>query len=108
VVVTTEEIVDTADIVRTASVTMLPHFTVDAVVLQPFGAYPGECYGLYEADMDHLDRYVRGLREHGPEGGVEHYLEEHVTSRPTFDDFLEHIGRDRLAALQQQAAEMTS
>ena len=71
VVVTAEQIVDTAEIVRNASDTMLPHFTVDAVVHQPFGAYPGECYGLYEADMAHLDSYVRGLRELGPQAQPE-------------------------------------
>jgi glutaconate CoA-transferase subunit A len=108
VVVTAEQIVDTAEIVRNASDTMLPHFTIDAVVHQPFGAYPGECYGLYEADMAHLDTYVQGLRDLGPEAGVEHYLNENVNSRATFDDFLQHVGSDRLAALQQQALEMIS
>ena len=68
----------------------------------------GECYGLYEADMAHLDAYVQGLRGLGPEAGVEHYVHENVTTRATFDEFLQHVGRDRLAALQQQAVEMTS
>jgi glutaconate CoA-transferase subunit A len=108
VVVSAEQIVDTSEIVRNASHTMLPHFTVDAVVHQPFGAYPGECYGLYEADMVHLDTYVQGLRERGPQAGVEHYLRENVTTRATFDEFLQHVGSDRLAALQQQAMEMTA
>ena len=108
VVVTAEQIVDTAEIVRSASNTMLPHFTVDAVVHQPFGAYPGECYGLYEADMAHLDSYVQGLRDLGPEGGVEQYLQENVTTLSTFDEFLQRVGRPRLAALQRQAVEMTS
>jgi glutaconate CoA-transferase subunit A len=108
VVVTAEQIVDTAEIVRNASDTMLPHFTVDAVVHQPFGAYPGECYGLYEADMAHLDSYVRGLRELGPQVGVEHYLRENVTTRENFDEFLQHVGSDRLEELRQQAMEMTS
>ena len=108
VVVTAEQIVDTAELVRNASDTMLPHFTIDAVVHQPFGAYPGECYGLYEADMAHLDTYVQGLRDRGPEAGVEHYLNENVIGRATFDEFLQHVGSDRLAELQQQAVEMIS
>jgi len=66
-VVTNEEmaqIVDTTEIVRSASNTMLPHFSIDAVVHQPFGAYPGECYGLYEADMAPAYRWHRQFLQH--------------------------------------------
>jgi len=59
VIVTAEEIVSPDEIARTADATVIPGFLVDAVVEVPFGAFPHECYGRYEADFEHFDTYAR-------------------------------------------------
>ena len=47
VIVTAEEIVDTDVIRRDPNRTIIPAFRVNAVVKQPFGAYPGHLAGCY-------------------------------------------------------------
>ena len=108
VVVSAEEIVDPGEIAATPDRTILPHFTVDAVVEAPFGAYPHECYGRYEADTRHFDSYVSLLREHGPDEGVRLYLEANVLAHQDFAGFLRHVGRERLAELARSARELTT
>jgi acyl CoA:acetate/3-ketoacid CoA transferase len=45
VVVTAEQIVPEAEMLRQADRTVIPGFVVDAVVEAPWGAFPHECYG---------------------------------------------------------------
>lgn len=77
VILTTERLVPTDEIAAAPDRTAIPGFLVDAVVEVPFGAYPHECHGLYEADFDHIDEYV-GLVKDGGVAGVEAYLRRHV------------------------------
>jgi len=107
VVLSAEEIVGTDEITATPGHTVLPHFTVDAVVEAPFGAYPHECYGHYEADTRHFDDYVALLREHGPDEGVRRYVETNVKAYPDFEGFLQDVDRGRLAELARLARELT-
>jgi glutaconate CoA-transferase subunit A len=95
VVVSAEQIVDSAEIRSNPWNTMLPHFAVDAVVEAPYGAYPHECYGRYEADTQHFDDYVQGLREHGVDG-ARRYVERFVHAHPDFESFLADVGSERL------------
>jgi len=53
IVATVEERVD-----RVPSAT-IPGFMVDTVVEEPFGAYPTGCLGVYPADEEHLDLYLK-------------------------------------------------
>lgn len=108
VVVSTEEIVETEALIATSDRTILPHFAVDAVVEAPFGAYPHECYGRYEADTRHFDSYVALLREHGPDEGVRLYMEANVLAYDDFAGFLRQVGTERLAELGRAARELTS
>ena len=68
VIATVEERVD-----RIPSAT-IPSFMVELVVEERFGAYPTGCVGLYPADEEHLDRYVRRAGE----GSEAAYLDEFV------------------------------
>ena len=106
VVLTAEEIVDTDEIRRSADRTAIPFFCVDAVVEVPYGAYPHECYGLYEADLDHIGAYARQVAAEGSEA-VRAYLHEYVYGPETFDAYLERFGRSRLVRQQQAARELT-
>lgn len=97
VIVSAEQIVSPDEIRVRPAETMLPHFAVDAVVEAPHGAYPHECYGLYEADTGHFDDYVRVVRASGADG-VRRYVAEQVEAHPDFTAFLAAVGSDRLAA----------
>jgi len=97
VIVSAERIVSPEEISAQPWATMLPHFAVDAVVETPYGAYPHECYGLYEADTSHFDSYVQAIREHGAAGALR-YVEENVDGHPGFAAFLDAVGPGRLAA----------
>ncbi|MGH3664723.1 MAG: CoA transferase subunit A [Egibacteraceae bacterium] len=90
VIVSAEEIVDPERMRREPDRTVIPHFAVDALVEAPMGAYPHECYGLYDADFDHFDAYAKRVRDDGLEG-VRAYVAEHVTALDSFDDFLDHF-----------------
>lgn len=97
VIVSAERIVSTGEISAQPWATMLPHFAVDAVVEAPHGAYPHECYGLYEADLDHFDGYAAAVREGGAVA-ARRYVAEHVDAHPDFAAFLAEAGAERLAA----------
>lgn len=106
VILTAEEIVETDEIRRHADHTAIPFFAVDAVVEVRYGAYPHECYGLYEADLDHIGAYARQVAARGTPA-VREYLAEYVDGPETFDAYLERFGASRLLRQQQAARELT-
>lgn len=87
VILTTEQIVDNSEIRRTPDRTDIPFFCVDAVVEVPYGCLPHECYGAYEPDFNHMDRYVKVMMERTTEG-VQEYLDKYVYAPASFDDYL--------------------
>lgn len=102
VIVSAERIVSTDEISSRPWTTMLPHFAVDAVVEAPFGAYPNECYGLYDADFAHFDDYVRLVKEQGVDG-ARSYVDGNVREVADFAGFLRRVGDERLNALCEEA-----
>lgn len=58
-ILTCEELVDTAVLRQNPDQNNIPFIHVDAVVPVPYGAYPTACYGYYDYDPDFLWRYVR-------------------------------------------------
>lgn len=105
VIVSAERIVGTDEISAQPWATMLPHFAVDAVVEAPFGAYPHECYGLYEADTGHFDGYAAAVRDGGADA-ARAYVAEHVDAHPDFAAFLAAAGAGRLADRAAGAARL--
>jgi glutaconate CoA-transferase subunit A len=105
VVISAEQIVD-SDVIRSApEKTLIPHFTVDAVVEAPWGAYPHECYGRYEADPEHFAEYVDAVRGQGPEGATA-YIARNVTAHSDFQGFLDTVDPERMRTLVAHAEEM--
>jgi glutaconate CoA-transferase subunit A len=102
VIVSAERVVSPEEIAARPWATMLPHFTVDAVVEAPHGAYPHECYGSYEADTGHFDAYVSALRTDGVEG-ARRYVARNVDGYPDFAAFLSAEAAGRLPALSAAA-----
>jgi glutaconate CoA-transferase subunit A len=91
-IMTTDKVIPTETIRRYPNLTEIPYVCVDAVVEQPFGCYPGACYGYYWFDMDHLRMY-RGIcdefRKTGNKDGLKKYFNDYIFGCETFDDFLE-------------------
>jgi len=106
VLVTTEEVVTEEAIRRHPERTVIPGFAVDALVLVPFGSFPHECYGLYEADVDHFAEYTRAIDARGP-AAVADYLERYAYAPPTWSDYLDLFGGERLALQGRRARELT-
>ena len=106
VVVTAEEIVDPSVIVGQSDRTLIPHFIVDAVVEVPFGSYPHECYGLYEASFEHFDEYAALVEAKGEEG-VREYLRTYLDEPGSFEGFLDRVGATTLLRQQRRARELS-
>jgi len=74
VVVSTEEIVDHEIIRLEPHKTTLPYPYVEAVVHLPRGAHPTSCYGLYDADYEHIREYIEKIKS----GKFQEYLSKYV------------------------------
>lgn len=105
VIVTVEEIVSNERIRREPDRTVIPFFCVDAVVEVPFGAYPHECYGVYDADYKHFDEYAAIVKEAGVEG-VKMYLDKYVYEPESFEDFLNLFSVERLLSRAKAGREV--
>ncbi len=106
VLVTTEELISEEEVRRHPDRTMIPGFAVDALVRVPFGSFPHECYGLYEADFDHFTAYVSAIEARGVAAGVE-YLDRYVYAPESFGHYLDLFGGERLATQVSRARELT-
>jgi glutaconate CoA-transferase subunit A len=107
VIVTAEEIVAPEQLSAQPDRVTLPHFLVDAVVDVPFGSYPHECYGLYEADFEHFNQYVDRIKNDG-EDGVRNYLQEFVFGIDGHDDFLDRFPVSKIVGAQRVARELVA
>lgn len=86
VIVTAEELVSSDAIRRDPERTTVPGIYVDAVVVQPWGAYPTSCYGYYDYDREHLSYYQEMAQNTDT---MRSYLDQYVYSVNTFDEFLD-------------------
>ena len=64
---------------------------MDALVHVPYGSYPHECYGLYDAEPPHFSEYVAGIQQHGADG-VARYLDRYVYGPATHEEYLALFG----------------
>jgi acyl CoA:acetate/3-ketoacid CoA transferase alpha subunit len=89
VIVITEELVPTEYIQRYPAQTIIPAHRVEAVIHQPFGAYPTAVFQCYDFDGDHLKLYVNHAKtiERFPE-----YLNTYVLGVKNHWEYLEKSG----------------
>ena len=77
-IVTTEQIISNENIRTYPNLTEIPYAAVDALIEQPYGAYPGASYGFHWFDMDHIKMF-RGLcdefRKTGKKDGLKKYYD---------------------------------
>lgn len=75
----------------------LPFFLVDAVVLQPYGAYPTACYGCYDYDPEYLQMYKQAAKD---EVLYASYLEEYIYGVENHEQLCSLVGVDRLRRIK--------
>ena len=80
-IITCEEIITTEQVRSQGNLTLIPFYSVDAVVQVPYGCFPQSCYGYYAYDvlfcgeyyemsktregfLGWLDRFVYGCKDH--------------------------------------------
>ena len=107
VLVTAEEIVDEEVTRHAPARTVIPGLLVDAVVEAPLGAFPGECYGLYETDFSFFEAYTSGVAEKGL-NAVHEYLDRYVYGPASHAEYLALFDPAAIARQQQSARELVS
>lgn len=88
-IITTEEIIDHAEIQCKPWDTVIPFYLVDAVIEVPFGAHPTEMPVSYYFDEQHIAHWLEVSKT--PEGTAQ-YFDEYVYSLPDFESYLEKVG----------------
>ena len=97
VIISAEEIVETAEIRRNPGATSIPYYAVDAVVHSPYGSYPGTCPGYYGSDPEGVFEVFRGIMS----DQVQPYLDKWVRPFETFEQMLEErVGKPKLEAMR--------
>jgi glutaconate CoA-transferase, subunit A len=107
VLVTAEQIVSEDEIRLQPDRTVIPGFLVDALAHVPYGSYPHECYGAYDAEPEHFTVYVNGILERGA-AAVSDYLERYVHAPRGHADYLALFGEARLADAAARARMLTT
>jgi hypothetical protein len=88
-VVIAEEIVPTDEIRREPERTIIPAHRVEAVIHQPWGAYPTAVFGCYDYDSAHLKLYV----EHSKRSeGIGDYIDSYIRRPKDHWEYLEKSG----------------
>lgn len=88
-IITTEKIIDTSEIRKEPHRTIIPYYTVDAVIEQPYGSHPCEMPYMYWFDEDHIAEYLKSTKN---EDDLKRYLEKYVYSVKDFWEYLEKNG----------------
>jgi acyl CoA:acetate/3-ketoacid CoA transferase alpha subunit len=96
-IVSAEEIVDSAVFRAEPERTIIPWYIVDAVVHAPFGSWPGEMTGYYERDEAHYRNFIESVQK--PEG-AERYMKEWVYDIPDHRALVDKVGAARFESLR--------
>jgi acyl CoA:acetate/3-ketoacid CoA transferase alpha subunit len=95
-IITAEEIVDTEVIRARPDRTIIPYYLVDAVVEAPFGSHPGEMCYVYQRDEEQIKEWVQASDK--PET-TQAYLDKYIYGVKNHQEYLDLVGRERLARL---------
>jgi acyl CoA:acetate/3-ketoacid CoA transferase alpha subunit len=98
-IISAEEIVDTDEIRKYPDRTVIPYYLVDAVVHAPFGSHPGEMAYIYGRDEPIIKEWVESSRT---AEGAKAYLDKYVYGVKNHQEYLELLGKERLAQLVDQ------
>lgn len=97
-IVTTESLVDTAEIRRNPTNTMVPYWLVDAVCHVPNGSYPGNMPYEYFSDEKHLAEWMEAEKD---EAVLDAFLQKYIYGTREFSEYLDLAGGEpRMAELR--------
>jgi glutaconate CoA-transferase subunit A len=100
-IVVVEELVDEAVVRADPNRTIIPGLIVDAVVVEPFGAHPSYAQGYYDRDNRFYLDWERISRD---PLALDAWLGEWVHGVSGRAEYLEKLGRERVAALRPAPA----
>ncbi len=89
VIVTAEEIVPTRVLREHPEKTLIPGFTVDAVVQVPYGAHPTSLFPNYGYDAQFHQRWAQAARDDRQAAA---FIERHVRLPATQQDYIQGVG----------------
>lgn len=92
-IVTCEQLVSSREMKAESDLNRIPGFYADAVVHQPWGAYPTACYRHYDYDPVFLNQYRKSAED---DEQYNRYLDDYIFSVPDHAGFLEKAGKERL------------
>jgi len=99
-IISTEEIIPHEDIRKNPGKTLIPYYFVDAVVVAPFGAYPGAVPGLYSSDPEAFAELVEAGED---EEKMREYLDKYIYGVGSHEEFLtRYVGEDRMQTLRER------
>ena len=97
-IISTEQIISNEEIRRNPQRTTIPYYLVDAVVVAPFGGYPGSVPGRYVGDFENVLEFAVSQMQ----GTTDQYLEKYVYSVASHEEMLEkRVGAAKLVKLVQ-------
>ena len=99
VIVSTEHLVETDEIRRDPTKTLLPYWLVDAVCHVPYGCYPGNMPFEYYSDEEHLNEWMES--EQDPET-FKAFLNKYIYGVKNFEEYIElKGGEERMRQLRE-------
>jgi len=96
--VTCEKIVDTDVIRQTPNMTVIPEYTVDAVVELPYACHPWNFPYEYAYDLPFHSQQMNAFKTRE---GFLAWLDEWCLSTGSWEGYLKKVGYDRLFKLSQ-------
>jgi glutaconate CoA-transferase subunit A len=99
VIVVIEEIVDESVVRSDPNRTLIPGLIVDAVVHEPYGAYPSYVQGYYDRDNEWYIGWDKLSQDYA---AVTAWLDEWVYGLENHTAFVRKLGRDRLEKLKPE------
>jgi glutaconate CoA-transferase subunit A len=96
-IVSCDQLVSNEEMHRHPERNTLTGLCVDAVVHEPYGAHPSQCFGLYDYDSSFFIEYDKASRT---QADFDAFLETHVYSCGSHSEFLDKWGASRLLELR--------
>jgi glutaconate CoA-transferase subunit A len=100
-VLVADHIVDTDCMRQYPNLVRIPGVLVDAVVWQPYAAWPQGSPGVYDIDEAHMRLMNEWLSS---EEGTARYIEQFVTKTARLDDYLDAIGQEVIERLDKTSS----
>lgn len=103
IIVTCDRLIEHEDMTRYPNRISIPYFSVDAVIEVPFGAYPGNCHGLYYFDEVHIPEY-RGACEKARKGdlaALKDYYDKYVFGVENTAEFINKLPLSQIQNVQK-------